>query len=361
MITDRERQILQWMEEDPLISQQEIARRAGITRSSVGVHISNMMKKGLILGKGYLVQREPYIVVVGGANIDIAGKSFAPLVKRDSNPGTVSMSPGGVGRNIAQNLVQLGQPVKFITAIGQDAYGSQLRASCQEQGIDLSHAMVVPDGATSTYVYISGPDGDMELAISDMQIYEHLTPAFLARKATLIDHAALCVMDTNLTAEAVRYLAENCRCPLFVDPVSTTKAHKLEGLLGKLHTLKPNLLEAELLSGVPIHDEASLEKAAQTLLEKGLKQVFISLGAKGVYCADATTHFRMPAAPAKVVNATGAGDSFMAAIAWAWRQGDSLVQAARAGTAAAAICIESPETISPALTEKKLCERIPDA
>ena len=63
-MTQRERQILRWIEENPMISQQELADKAGITRSSAAVHISNLMKKGHIAGKGYIVRTAPYAVVV---------------------------------------------------------------------------------------------------------------------------------------------------------------------------------------------------------------------------------------------------------------------------------------------------------
>ena len=100
-MTQRERQILQLIEANPMISQQEIAEKMGITRSSAAVHISNLMKKGYIAGKGYVLRSGSYAVVVGGVNVDIGGRSFAPLVAADSNPGTISLSLGGVGRNIA--------------------------------------------------------------------------------------------------------------------------------------------------------------------------------------------------------------------------------------------------------------------
>ena len=61
-MTQRERQILKWIEENPLISQQELADKAGIARSSVAVHISNLMKQGHIAGKGYIVRTAPYAV-----------------------------------------------------------------------------------------------------------------------------------------------------------------------------------------------------------------------------------------------------------------------------------------------------------
>ena len=96
-----------------MISQQELADRAGITRSSVAVHISNLMKKGYILGKGYVVHTAPYVAVVGGITKDIGGRSLAPLVHRDSNPGQVRVSMGGVGRNIAHNMAFMGLEVTF--------------------------------------------------------------------------------------------------------------------------------------------------------------------------------------------------------------------------------------------------------
>ena len=114
-MTQRERQLLNWIEENPLISQQELADKAGITRSSVAVHISNLMKKGYITGKGYIVHTAPYVTVVGGVNVDIGGQPAGALVPQDSNPGTVGMSLGGVGRNIAHNMSLLGLDVRMVT------------------------------------------------------------------------------------------------------------------------------------------------------------------------------------------------------------------------------------------------------
>ena len=89
-MTQREQQILEWIRQDPMISQEDLAQRAGITRSSVGVHISNLMKKGCILGKGYILPDSGYVAVAGAVNVDIGGQSAGPLVGRDSNPGTAT-------------------------------------------------------------------------------------------------------------------------------------------------------------------------------------------------------------------------------------------------------------------------------
>lgn len=357
-MTQRERQILQWIEQDPMISQEALAEKAGITRSSVAVHISNLMKKGYIAGKGYVLRSGTYVVVVGGVNMDIGGKSYDPLVPQDSNPGQVQMSLGGVGRNIAHNMSLLGLDVRLLTAFGDDLYAQRIAASCGELGIDISQALQAPGCSTSTYLYLSGPDGDMALAVSDMDIYAKLTPQFLASRLSLLNNAQLIVADTNIPAESLRYLADNCTPPIFVDPVSTTKATKIAPILGKLHTLKPNLLEAELLSGVSITDKESLLRAARTLLDTGLHRVFISLGSHGVFAADQTGSLLLPCRPANPVNATGAGDAFMAGLAWAYLEGTDLEHTALAGASAGAIAIEGAETINPAMSAAALRTRI---
>ncbi len=357
-MTKRERQLLNWIEANPLISQKELADKAGITRSSVAVHISNLMKKGYITGKGYIVQTAPYVTVVGGVNVDIGGRPEAALVARDSNPGAVHSSLGGVGRNIAHNMALLGLDVRLLTAFGDDLNAQKLAASCGELGIDISQSPVIPGGRTSTYLFINDERGDMALAVSDMEIYQHLTPQTLAQRHKLLDASQVVVIDTNIPEESIAWLAENCAAPLFADPVSTAKAVKLKPVLGKLHTLKPNRLEAELLSGVPITDEASLNKAADALLETGLRRVFISLGADGVFAADHSGRVQLPCLPAELVNATGCGDAFMAAIAWAYLRGTDLADTARAGLASSSIAMESKETINPAMSEEALRERM---
>lgn len=350
VMTQRERQILRWIEENPLISQQELAEKAGITRSSVAVHISNLMKKGHISGKGYIVPASTYAVVVGGVNMDIGGLSHAPLVAADSNPGRVRMSLGGVGRNIAHNMTLLGVDTRMITVLGGDLYAQKIAASCGELGIDISKSLQVPEGHTSTYLFIAGPDGDMSLALSDMDIYSHLTPTFLSTKLSVLNNAQLVVVDTNIPAESIAWLAQHVDVPIFADPVSTAKAEKLRPVLGKLHTLKPNRLEAEILSGVSISDEESLARAAQVLLSTGLRRVFISLGRDGVYAADRSGRYRLPCLPCKIVNTTGGGDAFMAALGWAYLEGTDLYGSALAGSAASAMAIESRETINPDLS-----------
>lgn len=300
----------------------------------------------------------PYVVVVGGANMDIAGRPSAALVSHDSNPGTVRLSHGGVGRNIAHNLALLGVDTRLVTAFGNDTLAQGLIAGCVNAGIDVADSITVPDLATSTYLFVMDETGDMEVAINDMAIIDELTPAHLEGKLDLLNGAAVVLAETNLPAATLTWLASHITAPLFCDPISTAKAARLAGALGSIHTLKPNRLEAQALSGVMIHDEKSLLAACDALLATGMSRAFVSLGADGRLCADATHTVRLSTAPTHVVNTTGAGDAMMAAIIWAYLQDMTIEEAGRAGLAASSIAVESEQTVSPFMSEHLLQERL---
>ena len=357
-MTQRERQILQLIEADPMISQQAIADTLGITRSSVAVHISNLTKKGCIAGKGYVLRTGSYAVVVGGVNVDICGRSFHPLVESDSNPGRVSTSLGGVGRNIAHNMSLMGVDVRLLTAFGDDPSGQRVAASCSELGIDASHALRLAGETTSTYLYLTGPDGEMALAVSDMEVCRRITPAYLAGNLPLLQSAQVVVADANIPEESLRFLAQNSSAPLFVDPVSTAKAEKLRPILSRIHTLKPNALEASILSGVEIHTDADVELAADRLLQMGVHRLFLSLGSRGVYAAMGSERLWLQNLPGTMVNTTGCGDAFMAALVWAYLEGMDLKDTALSGLAAAAVAMESPETINPNMSAETIKARV---
>ena len=298
----------------------------------------------------------PYVVVVGGANMDIAGRPSSTLVPRDSNIGTVRLSPGGVGRNIAHNLALLGTDVRLVTAFGEDAQADTLVEGCREAGIDLTHSFVVPGCSTSTYLYVTDEHGEMEVAINDMAILDQLTPERLGRCLPLLESAEVVVVDTNLPAQTLAWIAGHVSAPLFCDPISTAKAARIAPVMGRLHTLKPNLLEARSLAGAAASLDA--EAAALRLLSTGLQRAFVSLGADGVLCTEQGRTIHLPLLPCHVTNTTGGGDAMMAGLVWAYLRGLGLEEAGRAGLAASAIAVESAETVSPRMSETALLERM---
>lgn len=306
----------------------------------------------------HTAQGAPYVVVIGGANMDICGRPEGSLVAGDSNLGTVRLSPGGVGRNIAHNLALLGVDCRLVTAFGEDAQADALVESCTQAGIDVTLSFAVAGAATSTYLYVTDAAGEMQVAINDMAILEELTPEHLSTHLDTINAARVVVVDTNLPAATLGWICEHVSAPIWCDPISTVKAHRVEGLLGSLFALKPNRLEAEELTGVHICDEPSLQEAVRKLLGKGLERVFLSLGADGLLCAQGDELHLLPNAPCKLVNSTGAGDAMMAGLVWAELQGLGFAEAGQAGLAAASLAVESSATVNPLMSEAALRERL---
>lgn len=290
-----------------------------------------------------------HAAVVGAVNMDICGKPFSPLIMRDSNPGSVTLAPGGVGRNIAHDLRLLDVDVTFVTALGGDGYAAEILKSCAALGFDMSLARRIPGGRTSSYLYITDPSGDMALAVCDTDVSASLSPEYLERCIGALNAADAVVLDGNLTAEAIRYAAEHCAAPLYADPVSVTKAGRLKPVLSHLTAFKPNEIEASALTGR--RDPAD---AARALVDAGVGRVFVSLGAGGVIAADARELLRVPCEPVEIVNTTGAGDAATAAVIWAGMRGLSLEASARAAMKAGALAVSCAATNNPAMTAEKL-------
>jgi len=285
-----------------------------------------------------------YIAVVGGMNVDIGGRPLKRPVAKDSNPGKVSVRPGGVGRNIAHNLRLLGLDVMLLSAVGADEHGGLLLQSCAVHGIDTSLCLRAEDENSSTYLYITDEHGDMQLAVADMDVTARLTPAVMAERLEALNAACAVVLDANLPEETLCYLASHVTAPLYADPVSTAKAGRMQAILPRLAGFKPNALEAEALSG-----ESDPERAARALVSAGVQRVFLSLGRQGMLAADAENLLQLPCEAARVLNTTGAGDAAMAAIVCAGVRGWDLEQSLRFALKAGAIACECVEANNPAL------------
>ena len=358
-MTSREQEILQMLRKNPLISQNELADALGITRSSIGVHITNLMKKGHVLGKGYIVREDDYVCVIGGSNIDIQGFPSSDLIYKDSNVGEVKMSLGGVGRNIAENLVRMGVNTRLISVVGDDVYGQKILDEARNIGLNMQDSLVLKGEATSTYLSILDQNKDMVLAISHMDICERMTVDFIKSKKHIIENASICIIDTNIPLTVLEFILTTFKeTVFFLDTVSSTKAKKVKDLIGYFHTIKPNRIEAEMLTGVQIKDDSDLEKAARALHEKGVVQVFISLGENGVYYSrdHVAEHIRIP--KVNIVNATGAGDAFIAALALAQLKNMDIQQTAKMGIAASIIALSHENTINPTLSEETLMNKV---
>ena len=296
------------------------------------------------------------VVVVGGANLDVFGFSAGPMRLQDSNPGHIEESPGGVARNIAENLARLGVDTHLITAFGSDTAGRRLADECQADGIKTDAAFVVEHVPGSRYLAILDDEGGLAAAVSDMRALEYLTPEVLSGRRPLLDSADLIVADTNLPADTLSWLAREASTPLLLDTVSAAKAVRATAELARVHTLKLNATEAGALLGRVVSDanDRDVESAARDLLERGVRRVFITVGARGVYAQDERESVRLPAPDVDVANATGAGDAFCAGVAYATIAGMTLVETAALGSAMSAVALASERTVSESIDRSEI-------
>jgi len=358
-MTNREQELLQILRQNPAISQNELADLLGITRSSVAVHITNLTKKGHILGKGYILKQDDYACVLGGANVDIIGMPHHKLIAEDSNPGRIEMTMGGVGRNIAENLVHLNTPTKLLTAIGDDVYGRKMMEHSVRIGLDMKDCLVLHEKPTSTYLAILNEKGDMVAAVNQMDIIESLGIDYIQSKRSVLEHASVTIIDTNVREDVIRYVLDNVKnTDFFLDTVSTRKAMKIKDRIGAFHTIKPNRIEAELLSGVTIRTMDDMRRAAEIFLEKGVRRVYITLGSQGVFYHDGTTARHIPNPPVDVVNATGAGDAFVAGLVYGHLHAYDVERSAHFAMATAILTLGSKETINPNLSEDSVQQKM---
>lgn len=255
--------------------------------------------------------------------MDLIAQPTASLVLGDSNPGRIQSAPGGVARNVAENLARLGQAVHLLSVVGDDALGQSLLNRTEAVGVDVSAVQIVAGGSTSTYLSLHNPQGEMEFAINDMALLEQLTPALLQSQMGLLQAAKAIVVDANLSEAALAHvLGTDFGKPVFADAVSVAKCNRLRPWLSTLHLLKVNRLEAQALSGRPVQTPDDALVACRGLRALGARQVVVSLGADGVCWVDpdgVEGHF--PAAPVEVVNVSGAGDALLAGLVFGHAQG----------------------------------------
>jgi len=150
--------------------------------------------------------------VIGGANIDLRGRPVGEVLERHtSNPGRINVGSGGVGRNIAHNLALLNVPVTLLSAVGDDGEGIRILEETGRAGVKTEQMIISGEHPTGIYLAILDSGGEMEAAVSDMQILEEITVEYLRSKAYLIKESKIVVMDTNIPEESIEYVVDLCR------------------------------------------------------------------------------------------------------------------------------------------------------
>jgi pseudouridine kinase len=302
------------------------------------------------------------ILVIGASSVDIKARALGHLDAGVSNHGLVRSSLGGVARNIAENLACLGVPTILLSVVGADGTGKRLLAQAAESGIDTRHILLEPQNRTGSYVAVYDERGGVFVSIDDMAIVNQITPRYVNDRRRLVRDASMVVIDANLPPETLRTvfrLASRYGVPVCADPTSRNLAQRLCPYLDRLHIATPNPAEAEVLLGQgPIAGRNDAIAAAKQLVARGVEIAVITLAEMGVCYATSNESGHVPALDIDVVDLTGAGDALTAAVIFGLLEGMPVGEAIRLGVSAAALTIQSRETVCRDLSLEKLYDQL---
>lgn len=295
------------------------------------------------------------IVCIGGLNIDRKLRLLAHALPGSSNPCESHETPGGVVRNVAENLARLGLPVALVAVVGDDAGGRMLLEQAAQVGIDTRAVIRRRRHASDSYTAVLAPDGSLTLGLAAMPLVESLNRWALEASTALRASAALVVADGNLPTDAWPLLLGEARAsgvPLVGVAVSEAKMARLPEPLAGLHLLILNAGELATVAADPADAFAALHA-------RGVARVLVSDGAQGLRLSEpgrAVRHWPAPAVP--VVDVTGAGDALSAGLC-AGLLGDAgdFDAAARLGLDLAALTLQTEDSVHPELTPDFLLNR----
>ncbi len=306
-----------------------------------------------------------YVVVTGGIALDLKARADSALVRGSSNRGTLTRCPGGVARNVAENLARLGTPVHLVGAVGDDPLGVELVETTRAAGVT-----VIPVGQrelTGTYTAMLDDSGELVAGVADFAACDALSPNDLAVMLPLVAGASLLVADANLPVSFLHNLvvrARDAQVPVVLDPVSVPKAGRVSAVLDPRHPVllvSPNRDELAALTGHSVGSRSEIVSAARRLCALGAEYAWVRLGADGsLLVPRADDPVPLGAYRVKVLDVTGGGDAMLAGLCHRWLAGDSFADAAAYGQAVAALTVASEETVrsdlTPALIDELLAK-----
>ena len=315
----------------------------------------------------------PSLLAIGSAALDIKTRlTRAPLPTTDI-PGQITLKPGGVARNIAENLARFGVPIVFAGIMGDDPQARLLIELSAAAGLSikpLARSVSTPDDVfrlklpavlpTATLNVILGADGRQIAGAFSGDILDALQPSDLDQLQDFIDAAPVIICDGGLPADVLLGLRERLPEDAFFygNPGSVALAPRLVPLLDRLDLITCNHLEAQVLTQTKVDSPAKLISAALILVKQGVRRAVVTFGSRGLSYADEERSLYQPARPARLVDATGAGDALAAAMIEALLRDEPIGVCLQRGLAAAAITCESEDTVASAMSIESINQRM---
>ncbi len=309
----------------------------------------------------HAAEAERSAVVIGAACVDIRGQVSGEILPGTSNPGSIRLAAGGVGRNIAECLGRLGVPVSLVSAVGDDDWGRDIVRRTESGGVDVQHVMRCRGQRSAAYLAVADGKAGRMVSVDDIAVMQRIDGRYLLDRRSLFAGAGIVVVDGNLSRSALEALfriADRYRLPLALDPTSAVLAERLRPHLSRFHLVTPDVSEAEVLSGVSIQSEMDALRAAQAMIAAGVKVAIVTMAEEGSVYATSETSGRVPAMRCEVVDRIGVGDALTATVVFGILHDLPTDESVRLGTAAAAYTIRCPEAVCPHLSLELLYDAI---
>ncbi len=300
------------------------------------------------------------ISIFGGAHIDRRARIFGTTVPGSSNPGSWFEEAGGGGFNAARNLARLGLDVRMISPRGGDAAGGMVAQAANEAGV-IDCSFIFLDRKTPSYTAILENDGNLVIALADMELYKLFSPRRLQQKAMreIVSSSDLIVTDANLPEETLTTLVARAKAEskaVAAIAISPAKVTRLVKCLTGLDFLFLNEAEARALTG---RDSAAAAEWPVLLQAVGLTGGVVTRGGRpAVAFQHGQTVTVAPPQLDVLADVTGAGDSLAAGFLSAFIEGKPLGMCLRSGVAAASITVRSPLAVSEKMSRAMLDDAI---
>lgn len=278
------------------------------------------------------------ILVVGSMNMDLTIETERiPKIGETITGKGFKTLPGGKGLNQAIACARLGGNVKFLGAVGDDAYGSQLIETLQSENIVYEGNVL--ENTSSGIAVITVCNGD-NCIVLDGGANSNVSLDMLDEKKSLFEWAEYVIFQLEIPLETVvrgAELAKQCGAKVVLNPAPAKELPN--ELYQYVDIIVPNESETEILTGISLMDNESCEQAVLNFKNKGVNQVVITLGEKGCVFNSNDKIIFENAIKTEVVDTTAAGDSFIGAICVALGNGKTINEAVRFATKVSSISV----------------------
>lgn len=301
-LTRREKEILACLKEDPLLSQDELAAKMQISRSAAAVHISNLMRKGYILGRGYILDERSGVLIVGKSWLEITAR----LASRE-----ISITYGGLGCEMAVELAGYNIAPILITVLGQDDCGDQIYNYLLKKGVEVRHVIRSGDYSTAKRLHVLDGE-DVLYHLEDMRIAQSIGEKELTACGEIIKTARVLLIDASLSPAEIGYLLTLAKS---YDILTTFVGGSLDWCLRQGYCSCPQVFlvcrDCEL-PGFSGEDPESCYPVCREIVSRGLAALIVIFDEQGAILATPQESVYLPFSP---LHGAGSALSISAGIA----------------------------------------------